>query len=74
VSAAGVPNLVDGSLVKRGAVLIDVGINMLNGKVVGDILHRHLETYYRYTPVPGGVGPVTVAMLMHNLLKAYHEQ
>lgn len=71
VSAAGVPGVVDLSMVKNGATLIDVGISVVDGRVCGDFIHHTPNPPYRYTPVPGGVGPVTVSMLMHNLMTAY---
>lgn len=72
VVAVGKPNLVPGEWVKEGAVVIDVGINRVNGKLVGDVGFEVAAQKAAYiTPVPGGVGPMTVAMLMHNTLYAY---
>lgn len=72
VVAVGKPHLVPGEWVKQGAVVIDVGINRINGKLVGDIGFEAAERRAAYiTPVPGGVGPMTVAMLMNNTLYAY---
>ena len=72
VVAVGKPHLVPGEWVKQGAVVIDVGINRLDGKLVGDIGFEAAERRAAYiTPVPGGVGPMTVAMLMNNTLYAY---
>ncbi|OOF57278.1 bifunctional methylenetetrahydrofolate dehydrogenase/methenyltetrahydrofolate cyclohydrolase FolD [Rodentibacter myodis] len=72
VVAVGKPNLVPGEWVKEGAVVIDVGINRIEGKLVGDIGFEAAAQKAAYiTPVPGGVGPMTVAMLMHNTLYAY---
>lgn len=72
VVAVGKPNLVPGEWVKEGAVVIDVGINRVNGKLVGDVGFEAAAQKAAYiTPVPGGVGPMTVAMLMHNTLYAY---
>jgi len=72
VVGVGKPNLVKGEWIKKGAVVIDVGINRLeNGKLVGDIefeVARQRASWI--TPVPGGVGPMTVATLMHNTLYA----
>ena len=63
ISAAGVPNLVKQT--KRDAILIDVGISRdEKGKLSGDISHQAKKTASFYTPVPGGVGPLTVVMLM----------
>jgi methylenetetrahydrofolate dehydrogenase (NADP+)/methenyltetrahydrofolate cyclohydrolase len=72
VVAAGKPGLVKGEWIKPGAIVIDVGINRLdNGKLVGDIeFERAFERAGWITPVPGGVGPMTVATLMENTLYA----
>lgn len=72
IAALGKPNFVKGDMVKEGSVIIDVGINRLdNGKIVGDIDFENVEKKASYiTPVPGGVGPMTVAMLMSNVVKA----
>lgn len=72
VVAVGKPNLVKGEWIKEGAVVIDVGINRINGKLVGDIEFDIAKEKAAFiTPVPGGVGPMTVAMLMKNTLKTY---
>eukprot|EP00992_Anisonema_acinus_P011291 TRINITY_DN7293_c1_g1_i1.p1 TRINITY_DN7293_c1_g1~~TRINITY_DN7293_c1_g1_i1.p1 ORF type:complete len:357 (-),score=96.21 TRINITY_DN7293_c1_g1_i1:47-1090(-) len=70
VAAAGKPGLVRGEWVKPGAVVIDVGINrMEDGKIVGDVDFDVAKRRAAWiTPVPGGVGPMTVAMLLHNTL------
>jgi hypothetical protein len=72
VVAAGSPALVKGAWLKRGAVVVDVGINVnASGKVVGDVEFDVAKTRASYiTPVPGGVGPMTVAMLMENTVQA----
>lgn len=72
VAAVGVPNLVLGEWLKPGAVVIDVGMNRLpNGKLCGDVeFSKAKERASFITPVPGGVGPMTVAMLMENTLLA----
>ena len=72
VVAAGKPGLVKGEWIKPGAIVIDVGINRLeSGKLVGDIeFDRAFERAGWITPVPGGVGPMTVATLMENTLYA----
>ena len=72
VVAVGIPNLIKGEWIKPGATVIDVGINRLdNGKLVGDVEFDVAEQRAgAITPVPGGVGPMTVAMLMHNTLVA----
>ncbi len=72
IAALGKPNFVKSDMVKEGSVIIDVGINRLNnGQIVGDIDFENIEKKASYiTPVPGGVGPMTVAMLMSNVVKA----
>ncbi|MGC8732353.1 MAG: bifunctional methylenetetrahydrofolate dehydrogenase/methenyltetrahydrofolate cyclohydrolase FolD, partial [Halothiobacillaceae bacterium] len=72
VVAAGKPGLVKGEWVRPGAVVIDVGINRLaDGRLVGDVeFDAATERAGHITPVPGGVGPMTVAMLMQNTLEA----
>jgi methylenetetrahydrofolate dehydrogenase (NADP+)/methenyltetrahydrofolate cyclohydrolase len=72
VVAAGQPNLIVPQMVKTGAVVIDVGINRLaNGKLVGDIDFEGVRRKAAYiTPVPGGVGPMTVTMLLENTVVA----
>lgn len=74
VVAVGKPHLVPGEWVKPGAIVIDVGINRVDGKVVGDIVFETAQQRAAHiTPVPGGVGPMTVAMLMENTLLAYRQ-
>ncbi len=72
VVAVGKPGLIDGEMIKPGAVVIDVGMNRLeSGKVVGDVDYDSaLKVAGAITPVPGGVGPMTIAMLMKNTVKA----
>ena len=71
VSAVGKTNLVTKEMVKEGTVVIDVGISRVNNKVVGDTSFNEIKDKCSYiTPVPGGVGPMTVAMIMENLLIA----
>nr|MBC8539782.1 bifunctional methylenetetrahydrofolate dehydrogenase/methenyltetrahydrofolate cyclohydrolase FolD [Congzhengia minquanensis] len=72
VAAVGVPELIRGDCVKEGAVVIDVGMNRLeNKKLVGDVAFSEAaEKAAAITPVPGGVGPMTIAMLMKNTVKA----
>ncbi len=71
IVAAGRPRFVDASFVRPGATVIDVGINEEDGKLVGDVDGESITTFATaYTPVPGGVGPVTVACLYANLLDA----
>lgn len=72
VAAVGIPNFITGDMIKDGAVVIDVGINrMADKKLVGDVeFETAKEKAYAITPVPGGVGPMTIAMLMKNTVKA----
>lgn len=75
VAAIGKPNFVTADMVKPGAVVIDIGINRGGDKLVGDVDFAAVrEVAAAITPVPGGVGPLTIAMLMHNTLKAAHMQ
>ena len=72
VVAVGKPRFIPGDWIKEGATVIDVGINRINGKLVGDVEYDVAIQKAAYiTPVPGGVGPMTVAMLMFNTLYAY---
>lgn len=69
VVAAGVPHLVTSDMVKKGAIVIDVGINRIDGKVVGDVDTENVLNVAKYvTPVPGGVGITTVISLLENLI------
>lgn len=72
VAAVGVPELIKGDMIKEGAVVIDVGMNRLADKrLVGDVeFETAKEKASAITPVPGGVGPMTIAMLMKNTVKA----
>ena len=76
ISAVGKTNMVTADMVKDGAVIIDVGMNRNEaGKLVGDIDFENVKQKASYiTPVPGGVGPMTIAMLMNNVIKAAEEQ
>lgn len=75
VVAVGVPELVKGDWIKKGAVVIDVGINRINGKIVGDVAFDEAKSKASFiTPVPGGVGPLTVVLLMRNGIEAYKMQ
>jgi len=74
VSAAGVVNLVTADMVKEGAVVIDVGINRVDGKLVGDVDFDAVKEKASYiTPVPGGVGPMTIASLLENTLECFKD-
>jgi methylenetetrahydrofolate dehydrogenase (NADP+)/methenyltetrahydrofolate cyclohydrolase len=71
IVAAGRPGLVTGDMLRRGAVVVDVGINVVDGHIVGDVdfeSARHVAS--AITPVPGGVGPLTNAMLLSHLMRA----
>jgi methylenetetrahydrofolate dehydrogenase (NADP+)/methenyltetrahydrofolate cyclohydrolase len=71
VAAVGVPGLVRGAWIKPGAVVLDVGINRVDGRLVGDVEYEAAaERASWITPVPGGVGPMTVAMLLANTYRA----
>ena len=76
ISAIGQSKFVKENMVKDGAVIIDVGINRgEDGKLTGDVDFENVEKKASYiTPVPGGVGPMTIAMLMNNVIKAAKEQ
>lgn len=76
VAAVGRPNFVTADMVKDGAVVIDVGINRLeSGKLCGDVDFENVKEKASYiTPVPGGVGPMTIATLMQNTLTAFLKQ
>ncbi|MBR4432199.1 MAG: bifunctional 5,10-methylenetetrahydrofolate dehydrogenase/5,10-methenyltetrahydrofolate cyclohydrolase [Paludibacteraceae bacterium] len=72
IVAAGCPNLLTADMVQEGAVVIDVGINRVDGKLVGDTDFENLVSKASYiTPVPGGVGPMTIVSLLQNTLQAY---
>ncbi len=72
VAAAGRPRLITGAMVKPGAVVIDVGINRVEGKLLGDVdFESASRVASAITPVPGGIGPMTVAMLLKNTLRAF---
>lgn len=75
VAAVGKPKFVTGDMVREGAVVIDVGINRVDGKLVGDVAFDEVfPKASLITPVPGGVGPMTIALLMRNTLKAFKRQ
>lgn len=71
IAAVGIPEFVTGDMIKPGAVVIDVGINRVGDKLVGDVNYAAAaEIASAITPVPGGVGPMTIAMLLQNTLSA----
>ena len=76
IVAIGRPHFVTADMVKEGAVVVDVGINRLEtGKLVGDVDFDTVEPKASYiTPVPGGVGPLTVANLQYNTVKLHHQE
>jgi methylenetetrahydrofolate dehydrogenase (NADP+) / methenyltetrahydrofolate cyclohydrolase len=75
VVAAGQPGLVTGAMLKPGAVVIDVGINVVEGHIVGDVDFESAEKVASaITPVPGGVGPLTNALLLSHLMRAAQRQ
>ncbi len=74
-TATGVPQLIKRDMVKEGAVIIDIGISRLRGEIMGDADYKGLQGWAgAITPVPGGVGPMTVAMLMLNTLDAFKKR
>jgi methylenetetrahydrofolate dehydrogenase (NADP+)/methenyltetrahydrofolate cyclohydrolase len=81
IAAIGKPHFVDKSMVKEGAIVIDVGINRIpddtrksGTRLVGDVNFEEVSPLSSFiTPVPGGVGPMTVAMLMRNTVKAFEK-
>lgn len=74
VVAIGKAKMVDASYVKKGAVVIDVGISRIDGVLYGDVDFDSVKNKASYiTPVPGGVGPMTIAMLLKNTLKCYRD-
>lgn len=75
VAACGCPKMVKADWVKKGAVVIDVGINRVDGHLVGDVDFEKVKEVAGYlSPVPGGIGPMTVAMLLKNTWCAYQKQ
>ena len=75
IAAIGKPKFVTADMVKKGATVIDVGINRTEDGLKGDTDFEEIKEKVSYiTPVPGGVGPMTIAMLMHNVVKAAKQQ
>jgi methylenetetrahydrofolate dehydrogenase (NADP+)/methenyltetrahydrofolate cyclohydrolase len=75
VVAAGHPGLVTGDMLKPGAVVVDVGINIVDGRIVGDVeFESAVRVASAITPVPGGVGPLTNALLLTHLIRAAERQ
>lgn len=72
IAAIGKPHFIKGDWIKKGATVIDVGISRMKDKIVGDVEFEKAKTRAGYiTPVPGGVGPMTIAMLIKNIITAY---
>lgn len=71
ISGAGVPHMITGDMVKNGVVLIDAGTSAEGGSIAGDIDPACAEKASLFTPVPGGIGPITVAMLYENVLRVH---
>ncbi|MDD4909822.1 MAG: bifunctional 5,10-methylenetetrahydrofolate dehydrogenase/5,10-methenyltetrahydrofolate cyclohydrolase [Candidatus Omnitrophica bacterium] len=75
VAAVGKAAVIKGDWIKDGAIVIDVGINRVDGKIVGDVEFEQASRRASFiTPVPGGVGPLTVTMLMRNVVNAFMQQ
>ncbi|QXM06025.1 bifunctional methylenetetrahydrofolate dehydrogenase/methenyltetrahydrofolate cyclohydrolase FolD [Crassaminicella indica] len=75
VAAVGVPELIKGNMIKKGAIVIDAGTRKVNNKLVGDVEFEEASKKASWiTPVPGGVGPMTITMLLENTLKAAKAQ
>ncbi len=74
ISAVGKKDLITKDMVKENSIVIDVGMNRVDGKLYGDVDFNNIKDIASYiTPVPGGVGPMTVAMLLSNVLKNYEK-
>lgn len=74
ISGVGIPNFITDDMIKENSIVIDVGISRVNGKVVGDVDFENVSKKASYiTPVPGGVGPMTIAMVLENILNAVKE-
>ena len=75
VAAVGKPHIITKDMVKEGAIVVDVGINRVDGKILGDVdTENVLEVCSKITPVPGGVGLTTVLSLLENVVQAFKEQ
>ena len=75
ITAVGIPGFITADMIKEDAIVIDVGISRVNGKVVGDVLYEEVSQKASYiTPVPGGVGPMTIAMVLENILETVKEK
>ena len=75
ITAVGKPKFITKDMIKKGSVIIDVGISRVDGRVVGDVDFDHVSKKASYiTPVPGGVGPMTIAMVLENILETIKEK
>ena len=75
ISATGTPHLIKDNMIKKGATVIDVGVSRVNGEIIGDVDFLNVKNEARYiTPNPGGVGPMTVAMIIDNLVCMYERR
>jgi len=76
IVGVGKPNLITADMVKEGVVVVDIGINRLDdGSLVGDVDFEEVSKKVSFiTPVPGGVGPMTIAMLLKNTIKATRQR
>lgn len=75
ITAIGKPNFITADMIKKDAAVVDVGINRVQGKITGDVdFEAVLEIASFITPVPGGVGPMTIASLLENVVTCYHLQ
>lgn len=75
IAAVGIPNFVNADMVKEGAIVVDVGINRVDGKLVGDVDFEAVKDIAgMITPVPGGVGPMTITMLMYNTIQSARQK
>ncbi len=73
--AVGKPNFITADMVKKDAVVVDIGINRVEGKLIGDVKFDEVSEIASYiSPVPKGVGPMTIASLLENILECYHIQ
>lgn len=75
IVAVGIPNFITKDMVKNGVIIVDVGINNINGKLVGDVDYKSVSPLCEWiTPVPGGVGPMTISTLLLNTYKSYKKK
>ncbi|HET9842292.1 MAG TPA: bifunctional methylenetetrahydrofolate dehydrogenase/methenyltetrahydrofolate cyclohydrolase, partial [Nocardioides sp.] len=74
VAAAGVPGIISGDMVKAGAAVLDVGVSRVDGKIAGDVAADVVEVAGWISPNPGGVGPMTRAMLLTNVVEIAEQE